>query len=694
MAWRQISSSALLLASLIAFSSGSAAPRQVTAVRVQQPPKIDGRLDDPCWKLARPASGFIQMDPDEGKPATEQTSFRVVYDQENLYIGIECLDSRPDKIVARLVPRDSNFWPGDVVGVVLDTFGDQQNCYGFAVNPKGVQRDYRSAEDGSRGWGGIDLAWDGLWYSAAQITDKGWTAELAIPFKTVRFSRKRSQLWGINLHRYQSSKREDSHWSFISRDDGSMLKVSKAGTLIGLEDITPGLHIKLLPYGTTKYERKTDNWKADTGLNLKYGITSDFTLDVTLNPDFCHIEADEERINLTRFELFYEEKRPFFLERSELFTPMNLFYSRRIADPRFGVKLTGTSEGWSLGLLGAVDEEEGPDPTYGVIGLKRDILENSSLGIVGVAKQKTKDQWSRAVGLELGLRPGNSSLSLNLARSFNPGIKKEDWKASLWLGHFTDRFFINGGFSLLEPEFCVDRTGYVPHDPHVGQKELNGGLGYRFYLNRFGIWRVALTQYASATKRTDEERWGWHWKNLGLRIDLESRNAVDLCHQDWYFRWHGKGYRGETFSAWYKVSGKAFIREGKIGAQIEDHYDWADDYFGKIKMVYLWVDTNPSGNLALDLNGRVVWEYYPSGKLDEVKHVENLRVTYLPRKDIFLRAFLPLNPTAKQYALNFLFSWAYRPMSRLYLAYNEQRGEDMKLADRIIIAKLSYLWNL
>ncbi|OPX32269.1 MAG: hypothetical protein B1H40_02815 [Candidatus Latescibacteria bacterium 4484_181] len=448
MAWRQISSSALLLASLIAFSSGSAAPRQVTAVRVQQPPKIDGRLDDPCWKLARPASGFIQMDPDEGKPATEQTSFRVVYDQENLYIGIECLDSRPDKIVARLVPRDSNFWPGDVVGVVLDTFGDQQNCYGFAVNPKGVQRDYRSAEDGSRGWGGIDLAWDGLWYSAAQITDEGWTAELAIPFKTVRFSRKRSQLWGINLHRYQSSKREDSHWSFISRDDGSMLKVSKAGTLIGLEDITPGLHIKLLPYGTTKYERKTDNWKADTGLNLKYGITSDFTLDVTLNPDFCHIEADEERINLTRFELFYEEKRPFFLERSELFTPMNLFYSRRIADPRFGVKLTGTSEGWSLGLLGAVDEEEGPDPTYGVIGLKRDILENSSLGIVGVAKQKTKDQWSRAVGLELGLRPGNSSLSLNLARSFNPGIKKEDWKASLWLGHFTDRFFINGGLVL------------------------------------------------------------------------------------------------------------------------------------------------------------------------------------------------------------------------------------------------------
>jgi len=229
-----------------------------------------------------------------------------------------------------------------------------------------------------RGWGGIDLAWDGLWYSAAQVTEEGWTAELTIPFKTLRFPRKSEQVWGINVHRYQSSKREDSNWSFISRADGSMLKVSKAGLLLGLRDITPGLHIKLLPYGTARYVKEKGMWKGDTGLSFKYGISSDFTLDATLNPDFRHIEADEERINLTRFELFYEEKRPFFLERSELFTPMSLFYSRRIADPRFGVKLTGKTAGWSLGLLGAVDEEQGPDPTYGVIGLRKDILGNSS----------------------------------------------------------------------------------------------------------------------------------------------------------------------------------------------------------------------------------------------------------------------------------------------------------------------------
>ena len=681
---------------LVALNSWAAEPRTMIAVRVQNPPRIDGTLDDSCWRLAVPTSGFIQMDPDEGKPATEQTIVRVLYDNKNLYLGIECLNSRPEKIISRLVTRDSNFWPGDLISVVLDTFHDHQNCYIFQINPRGVQRDLRCYEDGRRGWG--SSAWDGLWWSEAKITASGWTSEIAIPFNTLRFSRGKEQIWGVNIQRYRASKREDSNWSFISRDDGRATKVSRAGHLLGLKDIKPGLHLEFLPYGMARYtqnlEKDERRWQKDTGLDIKYGIASNLTLDATLNPDFCHIEADEERINLSRFELRYREKRPFFIEGRKLFTPMNLFYSRQIVDPKLGAKVTGKIGEYSIGLLAAVDKEEGPDPAYGVFRFQKDILKNSSVGIIGVGKQKSEDQYSRALGADLGLRLKQNALNLRLMKSFNPGVEGDDWKISIRFSRFTDKFWIGGRFKNTRPEFNVDQTGYVPHDPHVGKKEFKGWLGYSFFIKRFGIRRLNLNQQARASKRTDDNRWGWRWENVGLYIQLENYNGINFWHKDWYLRWQQKGYRGETFGLGYNIQGKGFIRRAYISAQGQDQYDWEDDYFGKIREISIWAETRPRDNLSLDLDGNIVWEYFPSGKLDEIKKVGNFRVTYFPTRHIFLRVFAPFNPSAHQYAVNALLSYAYRPMSRFYLAYNEQRSKDMKLTDRIIMAKFSYLWNL
>jgi hypothetical protein len=228
-------------------------PRTMKAVKILSPPKIDGKLDDPCWKLAEPTSGFTQLRPDEGKPATEQTIVRVVYDEQNLYFGIECLDSQPQKIDARLIPRDSDPYPGDLIGIVLDTFHDHQNAYCFWTNPRGIQMDFRSYDDFAGGWGSRDFSWDGVWQSEAQITDKGWTIEVAIPFKTLRFPGDKKQIWGINIQRYQKAKGEDSSWAPITRDDRGVLKVSRAGHLAGLENLKQGLHIEFLPYGTSRY---------------------------------------------------------------------------------------------------------------------------------------------------------------------------------------------------------------------------------------------------------------------------------------------------------------------------------------------------------------------------------------------------------------------------------------------------------
>lgn len=280
---------------------GASDVRTMVAVKTETSPRIDGSLDDPCWREAQPTSNFILREPEEGIPAPAQTVVRVLYDEENLYIGLEMLDDRPGNIEARLVPRDGNFHPHDYVGIVLDTYHDHQSAYAFWINPYGIQADFTTQNDGANGWWGINEAWDGVWTSEARITDRGWTAEIAIPFKTLRFSQQDEQVWGINIMRRRQTGREESLWSFIPRDDGPILKVSKGGHLVGLRHLRQGLHLELLPYAVAGYrddrEESDRAWDGDIGLDLKYGITSNLTADLTVNPDFAQIEADEDRIN-------------------------------------------------------------------------------------------------------------------------------------------------------------------------------------------------------------------------------------------------------------------------------------------------------------------------------------------------------------------------------------------------------------
>ena len=688
---------------------GEREPRTMTALKIQFPPKIDGRLDDDCWKLAEPTTEFIQLFPDDGTPATEQTIIKVLYDNENLYFGIECLDSQPKNIDARLVPRDSDPYPGDLIGIVLDTFHDHQNAYCFWTNPRGIQMDFRSYNDFAQGWGGRDFSWDGVWRSAAQIKDTGWTVEVAIPFSTLRFPRKKEQIWGVNVQRYQKSKGEHSHWAPITRDDGGVLKVSKAGHLVGLEDLEQGLHLELLPYGTSSYNENLQGsaQKQDAGLDVKYGITSNLTTDLTINPDFGHIEGDEEQINLTRFELFLKEKRPFFMEGRNLFSPMNLFYTRRIRNPRFGANLTGKVGDYSIGLLTAQDEEEKANPvkrgsatalsTYGVFRLQRDIFKKSSIGIIGVGKEGTEGEYNRAFGMDMSLRPRQSELNLKFGKSFHEGIEGDDWFTSINAGYNTDRFQLGGGFEQTQPEFNVDKIGYRPHDAHVGEKEFRGHVGYGHLLRRFGIHNIWTRQEFRATKRTDDSEWGWSWDNAGIRIIFFGHHWIDLLHENWYFRWKQRGYRGDTFSLWYVLAGKPLFDDTSIRVSTGEQYDWEDDYFGSIKAFSITQRLKILDNLTLNYDAQIVWEYFPTGEFDEVKRVANVRLTYLPTRDIFIRVFAPINLTTRQYGVNALISYAYRPMSRFYLAYNERRSKDasfLSLVDRIIMAKISCLWNL
>jgi len=691
-----------LVAGISQAREDSADVKRMVAVKTNSPPKIDGRLDDSCWRLTHSSTGFIQLDPEEGEPAREQTIVRVLYDEDNLYFGIECSDSEPERIDARMAPRDGLVYPGDMIGLVLDTYHDHQNAYGFYTNPYGTCLDFHTEGDGSRDWGGTDYGWDGVWRSEAKINDKGWSLEMAIPFKTLRFSRGKEQVWGINIQRYRGCTRENSFWSPITRDDrGQILKVSKAGHLVGLKDLKHGLHLELLPYGTGRYQRKGSeappHWDGDFGLDLKYGMASNLTADITINPDFAHIEADEDQINLSRFELWLKEKRPFFIEGSELFTPMDLFYSRRIRDPHFGARMTGKVGDYSIGMLTAVDHaEEGPNPTYGVFRLKKDILQKSSIGVIGVGKQ-TKGQYSRALGVDLELRPWeNYELDLKAAKSFNSGVRGNDGHISVVFSRSTDRFGFRSWFSRLDPEFNVDQTGYVPHDPHVGEKESGVFFNYTPRIGKLGIRKMYFGQSVEGEKRTDEEKWGWDWTNVDFQMEFENVSDFRFTHTDWLWRWRHQEFRGDTSEVGFTSGGEGIFRP-EVWAWFGDQYDFGDDYFGSIRRVSVGGKIRLLENLSFALNGSLVWEYFPSGKFDELKQTWYMRTTYLVSRDLFLRAFFQVNPTTESGDLNLLLSYAYRPLSRFYLTYNESRDKtagNLRMTNRIFFTKVSYLWNL
>jgi hypothetical protein len=247
----------------------------------------------------------------------------------------------------------------------------------------------------------------------------------------------------------------------------------------------------------------------------------------------------------------------------------------------------------------------------------------------------------------------------------------------------------------MQPEFNVDKIGYRPHDAHIGERGFLSYGGYRYLLKRFGVHNISTEQILRATKPTDDDAWGWNWYT-NLNIEFYRYHRITLWHEDWYFRFQQEGYRGGTTGLGYTLSAMRIFDYNRIALWTEEQYDWDDDYFGRINVLSLAQRLKVLENLALNYDSEIVWEYFPNGELDEVKRVANIRLTYLPTRDIFIRVFAPINITERQYGVNALISYAYHPMSRLYLAYNERRIKDdsSSLMDRIIMVKISYLWNL
>ncbi len=348
-------------------------------------------------------TGFTQRLPRDGDPVSQHTDAYLGYDDDNFYAIFVNFDAEPDQIRARMTPRET--FPGDdKVDLFLDTFHDERRGYVFACNPLGVQMDGRWMESRTGG-GNFDSSFKTLWNSRGTITDRGYVVWMKIPFKSLRFPSVQNQRWGIVLIRWIPRNNESSTWPWVTtRIDG---RLNQGATLVGIENISPGRSIQLIPYGflrsfraldTRDPERVVFNREAaepDLGLDAKFVIRNRFALDAAVNPDFSQVESDEPQITVNRrFEVFFPERRPFFLENADFFeTPINLFFSRRIADPQFGLRLTGKQGPYAVATLVADDEAPGKavlpdDPLsgsrarFGVIRVNRDLFREATVGVL------------------------------------------------------------------------------------------------------------------------------------------------------------------------------------------------------------------------------------------------------------------------------------------------------------------------
>ena len=420
----------VVFCAVLALAVSGTATAQLKPAYLDSQIKLDGFLSDSAWQSAEPITGFTQRELVEGDPASEKTEVRMLFDNDTLYIGVMCYDSDPSGIIARQLRWDGNMDGDDSFAFVIDTYNDKRTGFGFMVNPNGAQMD-DAVTSGNTLNSKVNTEWDAIWEARSVITAEGWSAEIAIPFKSLRFPTTDIQTWGINFRRIIRRKNEIALWRGWKRNQGLFL-LSQAGTLQIAKQVKQGKQIDVKPYTLGGFEEEHNMAKDNVvtrsdkdiddittvGLDVKYNITSNMTLDLTTNTDFAHIESDREVINLSRFDIYYPEKREFFLEGSDTFDftqgGTRLFYSRRIGitpdrqDQRIlgGAKLTQKAGSYRLGVLTMQTEDKSgyPGANYSIIRAKKDVLEQSYIGFLATNKVDNDKHDNQVYGLDWILR--------------------------------------------------------------------------------------------------------------------------------------------------------------------------------------------------------------------------------------------------------------------------------------------------
>ncbi len=699
--------------------------RRIKAVKTSEKIAVDGTLDEAAWANAPIAGDFLQSEPKEGEPSAELSEVRVLYDSQNIYFGAYLHDSKVGNIVVTDLKKDFSREDGDMFELILDTFHDERNGYIFSTNPAGAKADAQMINEGRE----TNSNWDGVWYVKTSIVDDGWIAEIAIPFRTVKFRENEVQNWGVNFHRNLRSgvRNEDSFWSPLPRIY-NVNRVSLAGTLEGLEGINPGSNIRLKPYVSSSYAQNKvtgiNKKEGDVGFDVKYGLTAGLTLDLTYNTDFAQVEADEQQINLTRFSLFFPEKREFFLENSGIFkfgstnnfggggglngrinqAPNDVFFfSRNIglsstneAVPILGgTRLTGRAGSFEMGLLNMQQRDyNGSQAANFTVGrLKRNIMANSDIGVMIMDKEvKDSASFNRVAGADANLRFGQyTTVNASMAKSSSPGVTSDNMQANFAFNYTDRKWQTKASYGLIQNKF-INEMGYTPRR---GIRRYEGEIRRAIRPQNSSIRviqpHIVIDYFADQQGHIDSKYVDYH-----IQIALQNGSQMEP----------GKNVTVEVLNKPFTLNnGKNVVPAGIYDAY-EYFYFYRPDTSRRISPAFRWgIGPFYTGykhtytiSQGVRLNNKVnatVNFTHNNISLGDGHYKTNLvttRVNYSFSTAVFLNALVQYNSDARQWSSNIRFNIIHRPLSDFFLVYNERRNTlTGDLTDRALIAKVTYM---
>ncbi len=696
---------------------------RIPAVQVERGPNVDGVLDDAVWASAAIIDDFVQQEPNEGAPASERTEVRILYDAQTLYLGVRAYDSNPDAVTATEMRRDSNrILDEDNFQIILDTFMDSRSAYMFVTTPLGAQLDQQVSNEGegSRGGGAssnINKDWDGVWSVSARRDAEGWIAEIAIPMVTLRFPESSTQSWGINLMRNIGRKNEQAFWAPIPRAYG-ITRVSLAGTLDELQSLNRGRDLRIKPFVTSGASRVSqggvadDDLQGDIGLDVKYGVTAGLNLDVTVNTDFAQAEVDDEQVNLTRFPLFYPEKRDFFLENAGQFNVgsatsqnrvVDLFFTRRIGlygrDSNVpivaGARLTGKIGRNDISVMDVQTES-----AFGVSGenflvtrYSRNFLSRSRAGALFINREETNgSHYNRTYAVDFALAPHPSISAVGfLAKTQTEGLTGGDMGGYANVTWLDQNWRIFGEYADFQDDFNPE-VGYLPRNGvrtskiHLENTPRPGILGIR---DMSPMWNITYT--------TDQQN-RLVSRRLHHMVGTRFNNGANLTiwYNDYFERLDNPfAFNGVPVAAGDYRFGELYFAFSSNPARRMYYrlsYSPQDFYDGK--------RTDYSTSVGLRLNDQLSTEAsYSRNEVDLSQggfdvDLASLRIDFALSPTMTLRAISQYNSSTDQFGTSARFRYTYRPGSDIYVVYDELRRDPTGLPlykERRLILKLTHL---
>lgn len=682
--------------------------RRIRVLHITEPIKIDGRLDEPAWSQAEPATDFRQQEPSEGEPASEKTEVRLLFDDKNLYVAVHAFDSEPSRINARELVRDASFSNDDKVEILLDTHHDRRNAYRFAVNPLGTQQDALITDEGRD----INLSWDAPWISAGRIDETGWTVEIAIPLTTLRFT-EGADTWGLNFARIIRRKNEENLWTSWQRSFG-LERVSQAGELVGVDEIKRRRLLEVKPYASGGWREGVPlvgepgfdaGMQAKAGLEVaKIGITPSLTAEFTANPDFGQAEVDTQIVNLTRFSVFFPEKRDFFLENAGIFLfgraeANQLFFTRRIGltddgapvPIDYGAKITGKVGSYNIGFLQVQTRKLGdtksgfgvPRQQFTIARVKRDILKRSYVGAMFVNRQGATSvngtAYNRGAGIDAAFNlTDHYQLKAFLMGTATPGVR------SSFLSGRVDSRFENDLWRFITVYEDIG-SNFNPEVGFIERKAIHQYFGQLAYKPRPRFiphvlrmeFETQIEYYTDrsnnlATRQT-ELSWETIFKNSSDVFFRPIEYVRDVLTEPFEIR---SGIVIPPGSYTFNRPRVSFTSDRSKRLVLNGRYKWGDFYNGKRDEITAGATFRPNAHLLFDLT-----DSFNSVRLPQRKFTTNLiagRVNYNFSRKLLTSALMQLNSAARLSAINIRLRYIYKPNSDLFVIYNQTTGAGLE----------------